>query len=1355
MNIDDFDDSFLSGSERERASSWPRKSPSRWEQASIEEIPCDLEGMEFFMKDGIEVSGTAFSDEERRVGSRTKHVILITDGKDSLPIVIFASERNPIRIPSPGDRVVARGRVAYDRFIGECVLNASSIESKPSENRAEAPNMFRPRPELHVRTNFSAMDGISDVSEYISHAKELGIGTIAFADADNVQCMPDIAHAADAAAKAGVKLIPGCELGVKPSWIRKSVLCGKDRQFAFWKSPSVVAIDIETTGLSKMYDDIIQVSAVRHSEDGAESSYSTFVKADCSKMSEKSRELTHITDDQIMSGKDPKEMLRELMEFVGDSLVIAHNATFDVGFLSLKAKELLGIEWHPDYADTMLMAKAALGGTMKRFGLAPVSKKLGVALEAHHSAIDDALCCLGIFEELLKRAIRKDLKLGEALPARASATAEAKSAKAKESLSAALTAAGIAFSWKDIPVEKGMKAECSFEAAPENSASLAEAVKASKCRATSCHYDTPARLSSFDAMLPADEADPRDLVRVTALVMKQEGLKNLFRLVSYANDEGLQSNGAAVLSWDRIAEDASGLAFGSSGMRGLLGTLFYEGRDAFERELDAGRYSFVEIAPNCDETIRDSDYADACRTLMAEAKKRGIPTIAVSDCSYCLPSEKEAHDVLVSSPGLGGIMHPLFGRKLRAQGMLSNTEMPELLKKQGIATDRESLKELIYDNPQRIADAAEPVKILKDGLNTPTDDFLAAKGVPSVKADLQRIVLENANSKYACKGRLPDLIQKRLDKELASIIGHGFAIVYYIAYMLVRRSNADGYIVGSRGSVGSSFVAYLMGITEVNPLPPHYWCPKCHRTFFRGDDAGLDRLLSAAEDGFDLAPASCPNDGTPLERDGHDIPFETFLGFNGDKVPDIDLNFSGDYQSRAHDFCKEMFGADHAFRAGTISTIADKTAFALVRSHYEGLGEKLRPCETARRAMKLLGTKRTTGQHPGGIIVIPNGFDVLDFTPTQHPAGDKGSAWLTTHFDFHAIHDNVLKLDILGHDDPTVLKYLQDYVAAHPQKFPFASVKDIPLGDPKVTGLLAEDRNGCISSDGIPEFNTPFVTGMLRETKPHTFAELVKVSGLSHGTDVWKNNGEDLVTGKHGPKAAFGDIIGCRDDIMLRLIGFGMQPKDAFSAMEFVRKGKPSKDKEGWKALKEKMESAGVPEQFIWSCERIHYLFPKAHACAYVISAMRIAWFKAYHPALFYASWLGIRGGGSTEIETILGGREAMDERIAEIEGNQKSTDTEKDVETALKVAERCTEAGIVILPPDINASEARDFAVSDDEGKIRASLGCVSGIGPSMAAEIVEERKRNGPYRDLEDMASRTGATKAAVKALQRLSAA
>ena len=600
----------------------------------------------------------------------------------------------------------------------------------------------------------------------------------------------------------------------------------------------------------------------------------------------------------------------------------------------------------------------------------------------------------------------------------------------------------------------------------------------------------------------------------------------------------------------------------------------------------------------------------------------------------------------------------------------------------------------------------------------PIKDDLYTPKIEGAEDEITKLSYDKAHEWYG--EELPEIVEKRIDKELKSIIGNGFSVIYLISQKLVHKSNEDGYLVGSRGSVGSSLVATLTGITEVNPLAPHYRCPNCcYSEFF--DDGSVGS-------GFDLPEKDCPKCGTRLAKDGHDIPFETFLGFYGDKVPDIDLNFSGEYQPQAHNYTKVLFGEDYVYRAGTIGTVADKTAFGYVKGYERDLGLEFRQAEIDRLAKGCTGVKRSTGQHPGGIIVIPDYMDVYDFTPIQFPADDQNAEWKTTHFDFHSIHDNVLKLDILGHDDPTVIRMLQDLSGIEP--------KDIPPDDPEVMkifggtevlGVTPEQIDSNTGTLGIPEFGTKFVRGMLEQTKPTTFTELLQISGLSHGTDVYLGNAEELIR-LHG--IPLSEVIGCRDDIMVYLIHKGVENGAAFKIMEGVRKGKGIP--EDYQAM---MRENNVPEWYIESCLKIKYMFPKAHAAAYVLMALRVAWFKVHKPLLYYCAYFSVRAQ-DFDIVAMSQGKEMIKQRMKEIrdKGNDAST-KEVNLLTVLELANEMCERGFNFKMVDIEKSDAVNFVIEGDS--LIAPFRSIPGLGLNVANKIVEARQEQ-PFISKKDLATR-----------------
>ena len=627
----------------------------------------------------------------------------------------------------------------------------------------------------------------------------------------------------------------------------------------------------------------------------------------------------------------------------------------------------------------------------------------------------------------------------------------------------------------------------------------------------------------------------------------------------------------------------------------------------------------------------------------------------------------------------------------------------------------EKAYEVVVTNTNKIADMCERI--------SPISPEKCPPHIPGCEEDIKNIAYKKAHELYG--DTLPEIVQTRLDKELNSIISNGYSVMYIIAQRLVWKSNEDGYIVGSRGSVGSSLVAFMTGITEVNSLKPHYRCPNCKYSEF--EDYGVGN-------GFDLPDKDCPKCGHKLDKDGMDIPFETFLGFNGDKEPDIDLNFSGEYQAKAHKYTEVIFGKGTTFKAGTIGTIAEKTAFGYVKKYFEERNIPINRAETQRLATGCTGIKRTTGQHPGGIIVVPKGREIYEFCPVQHPADDPNSDIITTHFDYHSIDQNLLKLDILGHDDPTVIRMLQDITGIDPTKIPLDDKETMSIfSSTKALGVSPEQIHSQVGSFGIPEFGTKFVRGMLVDTKPTTFDELIRISGLSHGTDVWLGNAQSLI--EQGV-VTLQEAICCRDDIMIYLIKKGVPPNHSFKIMETVRKGKALKDPAKWEEYKALMKEHDVPDWYIKSCEKIKYMFPKAHAAAYVTNAFRIAWFKVHKPLAYYAAYFSIRAD-EFDSDCMIFGKEKVKNKMKEIDlqGN-KATVKDKNMYAILELVLEMYERGFEFLPMDLYKSHSTKFLVEDD--KIRPPLNSIPGLG-TVAAEGIVKARQEGKFMSIDDLKIRS----------------
>ncbi len=1224
------------------------------------------------------LEGVVHSVESRRIKKETTlYTFILSSGNDSIYVKKFVKDKNEadyLEGTLPGMRMRVDGSAQLDRFTDDVAIIANVIErtdrAEPSDDREETAESSRV--ELHLHSNMSTLDGIDPIEQFVEAAKRFNQPALALTDHNSVQSFPEFYAAAK---KAGIKPIFGAEFDVIDE-ARLAVAWGENE--ADLEAATYTVFDLETTDLSVHEGKIIEISAARIKDHQVIDRFDSFVDPD-EPLSDFTKRLTGISDKDLKGAPSPSEALEQFRNFIEGTILVAHNAPFDLAHLeaNLEAYELEG----GPYAviDTLQLARQFYADKLKRFNLKAVAKYFGVELARHHRAEYDTQATAGVFMHMLADLHKAGIKTFEQL------------------------------------------------------------------KNLHDHVD-------LDRYRHAMEG------HMNVLVKNAKGLKNLYELISLANTK-YYSRGAK-LPKSVLKQHREGLLIGSGCMNGdLFDAALNESTDVLRER--ARFFDYIELLPPEDHAHLKKDMDNpvervqqAHRRMLKTGRSLEIPVVSVGDAHHVEKSSVRYRDIYIRTPIVGGGYHSLARYDEIPSQYFRTTE--EMLK--SFSYLGEEAERVVVEDTRQLAERVEHFEAFNDELYAPTDDFLALEGIPSIEDKLKDMVYKQAQSLYG--EPLPTMVEKRLDQEMESITRNKFSTVYYISHLLVRKSLEDGYLVGSRGSVGSSLVATLMDITEVNPLPPHYACPSCHFTAFKmteeekqkhglkEGEKGLQSLLEDVDSGFDLKPMPCPHCEETLRRDGHDIPFETFLGFKGDKVPDIDLNFSGEYQPEVHEYVRTMFGRERAFRAGTISTVAQKTAYGYVKGYAEKKGLRLRRAEIDRRANAITGVKRSTGQHPGGIVVVPSYKEITDVTPVQYPGDDTSKAWKTTHFDYHSFEDNLFKLDVLGHDDPTMIRFLMDFVREDPVSFPFSDAREIPLDDPKVyrllsgtevLGLKPADIKSEVASYGVPEMGTSFVRGMLKDSRPSSFADIVKISGLSHGTDVWLNNAEQLVNGrtKFG-RIPFSEVIGCRDDIMVYLIQAGMPSEKAFEISEFIRKGKAEKQPDIWEGYKRTMREYDIPEWYIWSAGRIKYMFPKAHATAYVIMALRIAWFKLYRPIHFYSAYFSKRAS-DFDLRAMQGGEYYIRERLEDIaEKGTRASGPEQRLHTVLEVALEMVKRGFYFAPISISESAATDFRLTADSQGLRMPFVALDGLGERVARSIVEAREEK-LFTSQEDLKRRT----------------
>ena len=1163
------------------------------------------------------VEGKVFAVQHRELKKRGAWVVCfdMTDYTSSVRVNQFmeAAKAKPIiDNVQAGMWLRVQGKMSFDRYDNEMVLQPTAMEKIEAPKRRDT--YPEKRVELHLHTTMSSMDALTDTGAAVKRAASWGHRAIAITDHGGAQSFPDAMKAASKAKVAGtdqnIKILYGCE-GYYVNDVDDRIAVHGDGDFSF--DEEYVAFDLETTGLSSLHDTIIEIGAAIMKGKEVLSTFQMFVDPH-RPLQPKIIDLTGITDQMLAGQPDISEAIPQFLDYVGGRPLCAHNADFDIGFVTA-ACERLGIVFQPTYVDTLILAQNLMP-ELGKYKLNIVADALSLPDFNHHRASDDAITCGYLLMRFFKMLQEQGIDHLQAINPRME-----------------------------------------------------------ELRSGSKIMDRRAR-------------------HIIVFAKNSIGLRNLYRLISYGNLKYFRR--VPIMPKSEILQWREGLIIGSACEAGELFQAILNHKSWAELKRIASFYDFLEIQPICNNRFMldkglaedEEELRGFNRTIVRLGEELGKPVVATGDVHFLDPEDEIFRHILLATKQM-----PDADRPLPLYLRTTDEMMAEFA-----YLGEEKAREVVIDNPNRIVDWCETLR--------PVPHNLFAPKIENSVEDLKSLVYGKLHRLYG--ENPPELVQKRVDTEMHDIISCHYDVIYMSAQKLVQNSLEHGYLVGSRGSVGSSIVAYMSGITEVNSYPPHYRCPNCKYTTF---DVPADCACGA-----DLPDAVCPKCGAKLDKDGFNIPFETFLGFGGDKVPDIDLNFSGEYQAKAHAYCVQMFGKTHVFRAGTIGTVAEKTAYGYAKKYLSERGKTVSKAEENRLALGCVNVKRTTGQHPGGLVVIPQENEIWDFCPVQHPADDKDSEWITTHFEYHSMEENLLKLDMLGHDDPTMIRMLEDMTGVDAQKIPLDDQDTMSIfTSSKVLGYENDPILGPVGSVAIPEFGTGFTRGMLQETQPTKFDTLIRLSGFSHGTDVWLGNARDLILSK---TASVNDAIGCRDDIMLYLIKCGMPEKRSFKIMEAVRKGRGLPD-----GAEEEMKAAGVPEWYIGSCKKIKYLFPKAHATAYVMMAFRIAWFKVHEPLAFYAAYFYRRSqkGGFDE-GMMCHGIELVKKKLQEIKEDEDSSAKDDDLFTTLEVCYEFYLRGFTFAPIDIYHSHATKFQI--EAGQLRPPFVAVAGLGETAAWDLMNARE-------------------------------
>lgn len=1284
VDVDELSASFAEDdSQKEKK----RKELFRFQQAEAEKqakldatyIPCSIKDAATGSLRLVEVQGKIFKSDSRTMRKSGKQLVTIYFSDNTYSIVsnIFENKKYDADFLAKlkvGQRIKMKGQPLFDNYARQMSIKPSQISFLEDLPLRQDNYEGEKRIELHAHTKMSAMDAVADVSDYIKTAKRFGMSALGITDHGVVQAFP---KAQDLGKANGIKILYGSELYMVES---KLNIAFNEKDIPL-KDMTYTVFDLETTGLSARYDRIIEFGATKYFKGDVIDEVDFFINPN-RPLAPVTTKLTGITEEMVRGGKRIKQALQEILEFIGDSTLVAHNATFDYGFLNEALRNNGMPKLDNPVIDTLPLSRYMFPKT-RSHSLGAVARQVNADYDEDeaHRAIYDAQVLSNVWQ----------------------------------AMSTKLLSANGEFTHRQLN-----------------------------------------DLTSDDVILNAPHP-----YHVIVYAKNKKGLKDLFKLISKSNIKYF--NNIPRIPKEEIAANREDLLIGSACYNGEVFQACMTKSEEVAKDV-MKFYDYIEVQPpaNYSFLVNDGQISSEdlvikiLKDMIKSARDIGKIIVATSDSHYVDPEDKIYRDIFVSAKGLKGVRHPMNPYHRDKMKLFENPDQhfrstEEMLKEFEFLHDEAFVKEIVITNTHKIADMlSDDIKPIHEGLSAPTID--------NCDVLLREKVYANAHKLYGEK--LPKIIDDRLKAEMKGISDNHYEVIYWIASKIVTQAVKDGYIVGSRGSVGSSLVATMSDITEVNPLPPHYRCPKCKYSDFNVDPK--------YRSGFDLPEKKCPICGAPMIHDGQNIPFATFIGFNAEKTPDIDLNFPPDYQAHAHELTKTLLtkeSGNHVYKAGTIESVQDKNAIGYVKGYFESLemhpetnirANDISQAELLRLAQGCTGVKRTTGQHPGGIIVIPRGMEAEDFTPIQYPADKKDANWETSHFDFNSMHDTILKLDLLGHVDPMSIRIMSMYSNKNVYEIPFNDSEVMSLfSSPEALHMKDNPLDFKVGTLGMPEFGTRFVMSMLEETHPKTFADLLIVSGLSHGTDVYAGNQRDLINNKI---ANLQSVIGCRDDIMMGLHeNYGLPLNHTFDIMELVRHGKFNSAKSKGKMEKyiEEMREHHVPEYYIDSCRKIKYLFPKGHAVAYCMMGVRVGWFKIHDPLSYYAGYFTCRGK-QFDLSIMCSGIKAILRKINEIDDEGKTRPlkpAENDLKLVLMITLEMYERGYKIDKLNVNKSLGTKFLIDRENKAIIPPFSTVAGIGESVAQSI-EDGRKSGPYYSIEDLINRTQLSHQRVDDLRELDA-